>query len=238
MTTRAVLFDVDGTLVDSNYLHVRAWSQAFAQLDLPIDSWRIHAGIGMDSALLLRTLLADREAEWGDRASELHGRFYSELSPELRPLSGARELIAEVARRGHTAVLATSAPEHELETLREALQVDDFISVMTTSEDVDVAKPAPDIVQIALDRAGVNACDAVFVGDSLWDVEASARAGVKCVALRSGGTGALELFNAGAFFVWDDPAELLAHYSETFEWREHEERARSERAAQRGQSPV
>jgi len=217
MTTRAVLFDVDGTLIDSNYLHVEAWSRAFAEVGQPVDAWRIHAAIGMDSSLLLKTLLGDRADEPGERAAELHGRFYGEVSQNLRPLSGARELVREVARRGHIAVLATSAPENELAALREALQVDDFISMATSSEDVAVAKPEPDIVNVALERAGVDGCDAVFVGDSRWDVEASARAGVRCVALRSGGTGALELFNAGAFFVWDDPAELLAHYRETFE---------------------
>jgi len=217
MTTRAVLFDVDGTLIDSNYLHVEAWSRAFAEVGQPVDAWRIHAAIGMDSSLLLKTLLGDRADEPGERAAELHGRFYGEVSQNLRPLSGARELVREVARRGHIAVLATSAPENELAALREALRVDDFISMATSSEDVAVAKPEPDIVNVALERAGVDGCDAVFVGDSRWDVEASARAGVRCVALRSGGTGALELFNAGAFFVWDDPAELLAHYRETFE---------------------
>jgi len=108
-------------------------------------------------------------------------------------------------------VVETSAPENELAALREALQVDDFISMATSSEDIAVAKPKLDIVNVVLERAGVDGCDAVFVGDFRWDVESSARAGVRWVARRSGGTGALELFNAGAFFVWDDPAELLAH---------------------------
>ncbi|MHC5795151.1 HAD family hydrolase [Lacisediminihabitans sp. FW035] len=217
MTTRAVLFDVDGTLVDSNYLHVEAWSRAFAQLGHPVDAWRIHAAMGMDSSLLLTQFLGDDGGESSDRAQKLHSTFYAETARELRPLSGARELIAEVARRGHIAVLATSAPEDELATLRRVLQVEEFISTATSSEDVEVAKPEPDIVRVALERAGVDAGEAVFVGDSRWDVEAAARAAVRCVGLRSGGTGALELFNAGAFFVWDDPAELLAHYSETFE---------------------
>ncbi|WP_394768235.1 HAD family hydrolase [Lacisediminihabitans sp.] len=217
MTTRAVLFDVDGTLVDSNYRHVHAWSQAFALVGRPVDAWRIHAAIGMDSGLLLNELLGEEAAELGPRAQELHGRFYAEASRDLRPLNGARELVKEVARRGHAVVLATSAPEDELATLRDALQVDEFVSLSTSSEDVGTAKPEPDIVRVALTRAGVDACEAVFIGDSRWDVEAAARAGVKCVALRSGGTGALELFNAGAFFVWDDPADLLAHYSETLE---------------------
>lgn len=170
MTTRAVLFDVDGTLVDSNYLHVEAWSRAFAQRGQPVDSWRIQAAIGMDSSLLLKTLLGETAVESGKRVAELHGRFSSEVSQNLRPLSGAREVVREVAQRGRTAVLATSAPENELAILREALQVDGFISTTTSSQDLAVAKPEPDIVHVALERAGVDACDAVLVGlpGPLW----------------------------------------------------------------------
>ncbi|MCU1421654.1 MAG: family hydrolase [Microbacteriaceae bacterium] len=215
MTVRAVLFDVDGTLVDSNYTHVEAWTRALGELERPVDAWRIHGAIGMDSAKLLETLLGDEAEALGDRAKELHSRFYDELSPALRPLDGARELVREVAKRGQRPVLATSAPEDELAVLRRVLRIDDEVYAVTSSEDVDTAKPEPDIVHVALERAGVEASEAVFVGDSLWDVQAGVRAGVRCVALRSGGTGALELFDAGAFFVWDDPADLLRHYDET-----------------------
>lgn len=108
-------------------------------------------------------------------------------------------------------------PEGELVSLRRALQVDDVVSLTMSSDDVETAKPEPGIVQVAVERARVDACDVAFVGDSLWDVEAAKRAGVRCVALGSGGTGVLELFTAGAFFGWDHAAELLARYRETFE---------------------
>ncbi len=215
MPVRAILFDVDGTLVDSNYAHIDAWTRALTELDRPVDAWRVHRAIGMDSSKLLDALLGEDAAALGDRAKDLHSRYYAELESTLRPLAGARELIREVARRGQRAVLATSAPEEELAVLRRVLDVDDSVHAVTSAEDVETAKPDPDIVAVALERAGVAASEAVFVGDSLWDVQAATHAGVRCVALRSGGNGALELYDAGAFFVWDDPAELLENYDDT-----------------------
>ena len=214
MTVKAVLFDVDGTLVDSNYAHVHAWTEALAELGRPVDSWRIHAAIGMDSAKLLDALLGDSAEELGDRAKDLHSKYYERLADGLRPLNGARELVAEVARRGQRPVLATSAPEDELAILRRVLDVEENVFAITSSEDVQTAKPEPDIVHVALERAGVDADDAVFVGDSLWDVKAAVTAGVRCVGLRTGGTGALELLDAGALAVFDDPRDLLENYEE------------------------
>jgi HAD superfamily hydrolase (TIGR01509 family) len=210
----AVLFDVDGTLVDSNYLHVDAWTRALARAGHGVDAWRVHRAIGMDSTALLQSLLGERADALGERAKQLHEEFFEERSSGLTALSGARDLVAEVARRGQKAVLATSAPESELASLRRVLDVEGDLFATTSSKDVATAKPAPDIVKVALERAGVTAGDAVFVGDSLWDVEAAVRAGVRCVALLTGGTGRLELLDAGADSVWDDPAHLLAHYDE------------------------
>jgi HAD superfamily hydrolase (TIGR01509 family) len=182
----AVLFDIDGTLVDSNYLHVHAWQRAFTELGLEVQSWRIHRCIGMDGSTLIEELgsgdLADPK-----QAKELHSRFYAETAGLLRPLPGARALLDAVADMGLQVVLATSAPEDELSILRKVLERDDIVSALTSSADVDTAKPEPDIVRVALDRAGVGPDQAVFVGDTTWDVEAAARAGVECVCLRSGG---------------------------------------------------
>ncbi|MGP3536604.1 HAD family hydrolase [Microbacterium sp. RD1] len=209
-TPRAILFDIDGTLVDSNYLHVEAWARAFAETGHPVDTWRIHRGIGMDSAKLLDELLGDEVASAGPPAKEAHGRIYAGFAERLRVFSGARELLRELSSRGHTVVLATSAPEEELELLLKALDLGDTVDVVTSAEDADTAKPAPDILQAALDRAGTAPQDAVMVGDAVWDVESAQRAGVRCVAVLSGGTGAEELRRAGAIAVYDDVAQILA----------------------------
>jgi HAD superfamily hydrolase (TIGR01509 family) len=203
-----VLFDIDGTLVDSNYLHIEAWARAFDRVGTPVDSWRIHRGIGMDSEKLLESLLGD-DTDAADRAKELHDTFYSELTHRLRPFANARELVGELARRGKTVVLATSAPEGELKNLREVLDIEDSIEVVTSSNDVETAKPAPDIVQVALERADVAASDALMIGDSVWDVEAAGHAGVRCIGVLAGGVSEAELRDAGAIAVYTDVAALL-----------------------------
>ena len=206
----AVLFDIDGTLVDSNYLHVFAWSDAFRAVDRAVPAWRIHRCIGMDSAALLAELLGDDADALGERAKEEHGRQYAELSDRLEVLPGARELLADLAAAGIRVVLATSAPPEELERLRAVLHVEDDVAAITAANDVETAKPAPDVVGVALEKAGVLADRAFFVGDAAWDVQAAARAGVPCVGVRSGGIAPAELIDAGAVAVYDDVAHLRA----------------------------
>jgi HAD superfamily hydrolase (TIGR01509 family) len=208
-TPRAVLFDIDGTLVDSNYVHIDAWARAFASLGHPVDSWRIHRAIGMDSALLLSTLLADDADRLSSEAKRLHSEFYARTTGLLRPFDRARELLGTLSARGMTVVLATSAPEDELAVLRSVLDVESTIAHVTSADDVGSAKPAPDLVRVALDKAGVTASDAVFVGDTVWDVIAAGRAGVPCIGVLSGGVSAAELLDAGAVAVYDDVAGLL-----------------------------
>lgn len=205
----AVLFDIDGTLVDSNYLHVEAWSRAFFELRLEVDDWRIHRGIGMDSDQLLAELLGARADDVGGAAKALHASFYSGLQFRLRPFAKARELTDELAARGVTVVLATSAPEGELATLRAVLKVEDSIAVVTSADDVATAKPAPDIVSVALERSRTAASNAVMIGDSSWDILAAKTAGVAAIGVLSGGTSRAELEHAGAIAVYVDVAELL-----------------------------
>lgn len=207
--TPAVLFDVDGTLIDSNYLHVHAWRRAFTETGLFVESWRLHRSIGMDGTTLVRTLADNAADSVQDQLKELHDRHYRGTTHLLAPLPGARELLRRVAALGLQVVLATSAPQDELKILREVLDSEDVISEVTSSEDVDTAKPEPDIVQVALDRAGVDASTAVFVGDAVWDAEAARRAKVPSIGLRSGGVAQCELENAGAALVFDNPKDLL-----------------------------
>lgn len=215
MNAAAVLFDVDGTLIDSNYLHVSAWSAAMDAVERPAPAWRIHRAIGMDSSKLLVRLLGDDADELGDRAKQVHKDEYARFASELRPFGSARDLLQAIHDRGLQVVLATSAPDDELARLREALDSEHVISHVTSSADVESAKPEPDVVQVALDRAGVPAGRAILIGDAVWDAKASERAGVPCIGLLSGGIGPGELRDAGASTVYDDAADLLAHLDES-----------------------
>lgn len=211
----AVLFDVDGSLVDSNYLHVHSWQRAFDDEDIAVASWQIHRCIGMDGSTLVRTLSGDAPDDVGERLRDRHSRYYRELTPLLKPLPGARALLRRVADLGLQVVLASSAPEDELEILRKVLDCDDVIAATTSSRDVDTAKPEPGIVRVALDRAGVRAEEAVFVGDAVWDAHAARGAGLACIGLCSGGIARDELRAAGADPVFADPQDLLDHLEST-----------------------
>ena len=211
----AVLFDVDGTLIDSNYLHVHAWYRAFNGVGLDVESWRIHRSIGMDGSRLVAILAEDADDDTRARAKDLHSHYYKETAPLLRRLPGVRELLEAVDKLGLQIVLATSAPEDELSILRGVLASDDLVSAVTSSNDVDTAKPESDIVQVALKRAGVDVAHAVFVGDTVWDVEACERAGVPTIAVLSGGVSRGELETAGAEAVFDNPRDLCEHLDST-----------------------
>ncbi len=211
----AVLFDVDGTLIDSNYLHVHAWYRAFNGVGLDVESWRIHRSIGMDGSTLVAILAEDADDDTRARAKDLHSHYYKETAPLLRRLPGVRELLEAVDKLGLQIVLATSAPEDELSILRGVLASDDLVSAVTSSNDVDTAKPESDIVQVALKRAGVDVAHAVFVGDTVWDVEACERAGVPTIAVLSGGVSRGELETAGAEAVFDNPRDLCEHLDST-----------------------
>jgi HAD superfamily hydrolase (TIGR01509 family) len=214
-TCKAVLFDIDGTLTDTNYLHVDAWLRACADVGHPVDAWRVHRAIGMDSSKLLETLLDDDAERLGDAVKERHAEHYAAQRSRMRRFAGSQELLHELAERGLQVVLATSAPQEEFDMIIEVLDPGDAVSEVTTAEDVETAKPAPDVVQVALKKAGVSADEAVMVGDAAWDSESCVRAGVRCIGVLSGGYGASELRDAGAIEVYDDVAALLAGLDES-----------------------
>lgn len=206
----AVLLDIDGTLADSNYVHAFAWARAFRELGHPVDTWRIHRRIGMGGDLLLAELLGDRLDELGEAVKERHSAYYEQAAAEVRRFAGVPELVDALVERGVRVVLASSASSDEMEILERVLDVSDTVHAVTSAQDVDDAKPDPDLVQTALDAVQVPAERAVFVGDTVWDVEAAARAGVPCVGVRTGGISAAELTDAGAVAVYDSVAAILA----------------------------
>ncbi len=213
---RAVLFDVDGTLVDTNYLHVVTWWQAFAQGGQQVAMADIHRAIGMGSDQLLDQLLPDdrdRDADSGLTAS--HDALYATYWTRLRPLPGAVELLRACKRRGLTVVLASSAGETESGILRGVLDAEDAIDAATFAGDVEHTKPAPDLVEVALEKAAGQAERAVFVGDTVWDARASQKAGVPCIGLLSGGISREELADAGAAQIYAGPGQLLARLSDS-----------------------
>ncbi|MCQ4043767.1 HAD family hydrolase [Streptantibioticus rubrisoli] len=208
---RAALFDVDGTLVDTNYLHVVTWWEAFRQSGHTVPMTAIHSAVGMGSDKLVAHLLGDgRDSGQDAEIAQAHKALFATYLERLHPLKGASDLLRTVSQRGWQVMLASSAGEYELNAMRSAIGADEYIAAATSADDVDASKPAPNLVMRALDRAGVSASRAVFVGDTVWDVESSAKAGVDCVALLSGGVPGADLRRAGALAVYEDPGHLLA----------------------------
>lgn len=211
----AVLFDVDGTLVDSNFHHVVAWHRAFLDVGKEVPCWRILGLIGRSGSELVRILLGDELTDaHGAHVEKLHTRYFVDSAPVLRPLPGARELLEAIAQLGWRAVLATSAGEEELAVLRDALDAEDLISAVTSSTDAERGKPHPDIVASALERIQAQPADAIFLGDTVWDVQAGRRAGVPTAAVLSGGIAREALEHAGAAAIYAGPLEVRAHLQE------------------------
>lgn len=210
----AAILDIDGTLVDTNYQHTVAWYRAFARFGEAPAAWRIHRHIGMGGDQLVEAVGgADVEAEHGDEIRDAEKGFYAELIDETRPFDGARELIAELKRRGHTVVLASSAHGDDVERYVDDLEARDLADDWTTSSDVEQTKPEPDLIAAALRKAG--GLSAVMVGDTVWDVEAAARVEVKTIGLLTGGFSDSELRDAGAVDVFESPRDLLEHLDST-----------------------
>lgn len=205
--TAGVLFDVDGTLVDTTFINAACWVEALRQHGRAVPTVDVRYAIGMSGDRLLDRVAPDLEDP--DAVAAAHLTLYREWWGRLQPLPGAADLLRECRKRGLDVVLASSASDDELAALTAALDADDAITTATSSSDVGTGKPAPDILQVALDKSGLDAADAVFIGDAVWDGQAAGRAGVRFVALTCGGTTEPELRAAGAVRVFANPAEVL-----------------------------
>ena len=209
---RGVLFDVDGTLVDSTYLHTVAWWQAFRQAGLDVPMASIHRSVGMGGDKLVDRLLpAARDKTHDESIMAAHGAVFATFWPALRPFDGARELLAQCYESGFAVALASSARAQDLGVLRSTLRADSFIHAATSAKDARESKPDPGILEAALEAIGLPAGDAVYVGDAVWDVYAAGRLGIPTIGLTCGGTGAAELLEAGAVETYGNPRDLLAN---------------------------
>jgi HAD superfamily hydrolase (TIGR01509 family) len=210
------ILDIDGTLVDTNYQHALAWFRAFRQHGIVLPIWRIHRHIGMGGDQLVGALTDEHtEREKGDDIRTAETALYFQLIDEVQPMQASRDLIEQLKARGHTVVLASSAKEDEVEHYLDLLDARELADDWTTSADVESTKPAPDLVSAALQKAGAAADHAVMVGDTTWDVEAAAKAGVPTLAVRTGGFGDDELAEAGAQAVFESVTELCERLDQT-----------------------
>ena len=210
-----VVFDVDGTLVDTTFIHTVCWADALAMAGHRVPMASIHHAIGMGSRELLDYLVPDRDQRDDEQIKTARLALYRQYWGRLAALPGAVELMRGCAGKGHRVVLASSASSDELAALKQALDADDAIDVATSSADADSGKPDPGILVAALEQSGLDAESAIFVGDSVWDAEAAAKAGIAFVGVACGGTPADELREAGAEETWRDPQDLLAHLDDS-----------------------
>ena len=214
MPTKAALLDVDGTLVDANYQHAIAWYRAFREFDITLPIWRIHRAIGMGGDQLVPALVgAEVDREKGENIRAERSDIYEDLIKEVAPFEGAHERVCDLLERDISVVLASSAPEDDLEHYLDLLDVRPLVDAWTTSDDVEKTKPEPDLVKAALEK--VDGAEAVMVGDTKWDVEAAAKLGVPTVCVLTGGWSRQELLDAGAVGVYESVDELRRKLDET-----------------------
>jgi HAD superfamily hydrolase (TIGR01509 family) len=212
-----VLFDLDGTLVDSVYQHVLAWRAAFEAFDLDVAVWKIHRRIGMSGGLFARALLGETDlpvtAELARRLQDAHREAYNDLAGTVRRLPGSDELLAKLTELGVPWAIATSSGAVTAKRTMSQLTMPAEVPVITRDR-VQRAKPDPDLFLAAAEALGLPIEDCVVVGDSVWDLLAARRARALGVGLLSGGYGQEELERAGAFRVYEDPADMLVHLHE------------------------
>jgi HAD superfamily hydrolase (TIGR01549 family) len=212
--TDTAIFDVDGTLVDTNYQHALAWFRAFRQVDLTVPTWRIHRAIGMGGDQLVAAVTDDEtEKRYGDQLRAAWSAEFQPMLSEVRPFEGAAELLRDVRDRGFAVVLASSGQQDHIEHYLDLIEGRKLADAWTTSDDVEKTKPAPDLVQVALEKVGGRS--GVMVGDSTWDSIAAGKAGVPSLAVRTGGFSVEELREAGAQRVFESLVELRENLHDT-----------------------
>jgi HAD superfamily hydrolase (TIGR01509 family) len=213
----ALLFDLDGTLIDSVYQHVLAWHEALEELGLSLAVWRIHRRIGMSGGLLIQALgreIGQRVTpDQAKKLQENHAAAYERYQATVQPLPGARELLQQLNRAKVPYAIATSGRLEGARAALERLGVGSEIPVITRQQ-VQRAKPDPDLFLAAAQQLKIPIARAMVVGDSVWDLLAARRAGCLGIGLLSGGYGKEELEQAGAYRVYQDPADLLTHLDE------------------------
>ena len=216
--TPAFLFDLDGTLMDSVYQHVLAWREALEKAGIELSVWRIHRRIGMSGGLFVNALLRETghqlTKEEAAQLQRLHAEAYARLVAQVRPLPGARELLAYLSEAGVPWAIATSGRMESAGPALKILGVDLGKTTVITRDQVQYAKPNPDLFLAAAQRLGVEIGASVVVGDSVWDLLAARRASALGIGLLSGGYGQDELEKAGAYRVYQDPADMLKHLDE------------------------
>lgn len=214
MPIKAVLFDLDGTLVDSNDFHVRAWVEAFAEAGHSFDDRMIHDQIGKGTDMLVPSLLPDLEDEGVMALGDAHSRiFQGRYLEQVRPFPDAHALLQRVASAGQRVVFASSAAGLELDHYLGLLNARDLASAATSADDVEHTKPAPDVFASALAKvAPLRADEVIVAGDTPYDIEAAAKCGIGSIALRSGGFADAALRSTGAIAIYDDVAALLVDY--------------------------
>ena len=201
-----MLFDIDGTLLDTNYFHTVSWWQAFQEAGEDIPMSRIHPLIGMGSDQLLEDLLGEER----EGLSDLHSKYYTPYKKQLHAFPEGADLMAAVGKRGAQVVLATSSKEEDLDELLAAIGAeDDVIDEIVHGDMVESSKPAPDIFAVAMERLGLDPAQTMVIGDTRWDIEAAAKLDLKVVAVLTGGSTRQVLEDAGAVAVYEDVAELL-----------------------------
>ena len=207
MPTPAAILDVDGTLVDNNYQHALAWHEALRRCDVLVPLWRVHRAVGIGGDKIVAHLAGEQaEREFGDAARDHEKELFGAMRGDVIGIEGATEFVRELKDRGNTVVVASSGNADDIEFFLDLLEITDVVDDWTTSDDVDASKPEPDLMNVALEKAGGG--PAVMVGDTNWDVEAAAKAGLETIAVLSGGFPEGTLREAGAAAVYDDVDEL------------------------------